>query len=180
MGFALDQKLALGIKGITELDISFVFQTENAGITLLNSTLNTEDFAELAVSAQDPWLFTSGQGEMLSTSRVLDHSGKILAWLHLPTSRWQQSYSEARSQLIVIFGAGLTLALLLALILARNISRPLQRLSQFARDIGRGYKLQPPRLDVANSVYCHKPYKKCSKISRRESKILSTKVNTIV
>ncbi len=105
MGFALDQKLALGIKGITELDISFVFQTENAGITLLNSTLNTEDFAELAVSAQDPWLFTSGQGEMLSTSRVLDHSGKILAWLHLPTSRWQQSYSEARSQLIVIFGA---------------------------------------------------------------------------
>ncbi len=144
MGFALDQKLALGIKGITELDISFVFQTENAGITLLNSTLNTEDFAELAVSAQDPWLFTSGQGEMLSTSRVLDHSGKILAWLHLPTSRWQQSYSEARSQLIVIFGAGLTLALLLALILARNISRPLQRLSQFARDIGRGLQVAAP------------------------------------
>lgn len=144
MGFALDQELAVEIKGITELDISFVFQTEQAEITLLNSTLNASDFAELAASATDPWLLISAQGEMLSTSRALDHSGKILAWLHLPTSRWQESYSEARSQLILIFGAGLTLALLLALILARNISRPLQRLSQFARDIGRGLKVTAP------------------------------------
>lgn len=144
MGFALDQTLALEIKGITELDISFVFQTNKDKLTLLNSTLAPSDFAELASSNTDPWLLSSGQGEMLSTSRALDHSGKILAWLHLPTSRWQESYSEARSQLIVIFGAGLTLALLLALILARNISRPLQRLSQFAGDIGRGLKATPP------------------------------------
>lgn len=144
MGFALDQTLALEIKGITELDISFVFQTNKAKLTLLNSTLAPSDFAELASSNTDPWLLNSGQGEMLSTSRALDHSGKILAWLHLPTSRWQESYSEARSQLIVIFGAGLTLALLLALILARNISRPLQRLSEFAGDIGRGLKATPP------------------------------------
>ena len=34
--------------------------------------------------------------------------------------------------------------MLLALILARNISRPLQRLSQFAGDIGRGLKATPP------------------------------------
>lgn len=144
MGFALDQTLALEIKGITELDISFVFQTNKDKLTLLNSTLAPSDFAELASSNTDPWVLSSGQGEMLSTSRALDHSGKILAWLHLPTSRWQESYSEARSQLIVIFGAGLTLALLLALILARNISRPLQRLSQFAGDIGRGLKATPP------------------------------------
>ncbi len=144
MGFALDQELAVEIKGITELDISFVFQTEQAEITLLNSTLNSADFANLAASATDPWLLTSAQGEMLSTSRALDQSGKILAWLHLPTARWQESYSEARSQLIVIFGAGLALALLLALVLARNISRPLQRLSQFARDIGRGLHVAAP------------------------------------
>lgn len=144
MGFALDQTLALEIKGITELDISFVFQTDKDKLTLLNSTLASSDFAELAASNTDPWVLSSGQGEMLSTSRALDHSGKILAWLHLPTSRWQESYSEARSQLIVIFGAGLTLALLLALILARNISRPLQRLSQFAGDIGRGLKATAP------------------------------------
>lgn len=144
MGFALDQELALEIKGITELDISFVFQTNKPDLILLNSTLDPNHFAELAASSSDPWLLSSGQGEMLSTSRALDHSGKILAWLHLPTSRWQQSYSEARSQLIIIFGAGLTLALLLALVLARNISRPLQRLSQFARDIGRGLHVSAP------------------------------------
>ena len=86
MGFALDQELALEIKGITELDISFVFQASPNDITVLNSTLAQNDLTNLSTATTDPWLLTSTQGEMLSTSLALDHSGKILAWLHLPTS----------------------------------------------------------------------------------------------
>lgn len=173
MGFALDQELALEIKGITELDISFVFQASPNNITVLNSTLAQNDLTNLSTATTDPWLLTSTQGEMLSTSLALDHSGKILAWLHLPTSRWQQNYSEARAQLIIIFGAGLTLALLFALILARNISRPLQRLSQFAQDIGRGLQVKTPAVGSGEFGLLAQTLQKMQQdISQREQDIV--------
>lgn len=144
MGFALDLELAQDIKGITELDISFVFQSTAQKIEILTTTLPSENFISLATTHDISWFFSESQPTMLSTSKTLDHNGLILAWLHLPTSKWQQNYADARSQLIVIFGAGLSLALLFALWLARSISQPLQRLSDYSRDIGLGLKVAPP------------------------------------
>lgn len=143
MGFALDKALANQIKTLTDLDISFVFAQGSPEAELLASTLAQSEQTDLRKAYQPTELNVLDQS-LLTTERQLDRAGSISALLHLSTAPWQANYQQARTQLLVIFSLGLTLAVLFAVILARSITQPLQLLSQFARAIGLGQTLPAP------------------------------------
>jgi diguanylate cyclase (GGDEF)-like protein len=145
MGFSLDTALANQIKALTDLDISFVFGRGTPDADLLASTLPNEVHSSLTTSGEDQQLAVLDL-PVLTTQKVLDRAGSIHALLHLSTAPWQENYQQARTQLLAIFGLGLTLAVLFAVTLARSITEPLQLLTQFARAIGLGQALSPPAI----------------------------------
>lgn len=145
MGFALDTALANQIKALTDLDISFVFGSGTADAELLATTLPAQTQQNLT-SIQHDTQFSVLDQLILTTLRPLDRAGTIHALLHLSTQPWQESYQQARTQLLAIFGVGLALAVLCAIALARSITEPLQLLTQFARAIGLGQTQQPPAI----------------------------------
>ena len=145
MGFALDNELATQIKALTDLDISFVFSLTGAPAELLATTLSGDAPIDLH-SLNTPTTLQVLDQPLLTSRRPLDRAGTISALLHLSTAPWQANYQQARTQLLAIFGLGLTLAVLFAVALARSITEPLQLLTQFARAIGLGQALQAPQI----------------------------------
>ncbi|MEE2002772.1 EAL domain-containing protein [Alkalimonas sp. MEB108] len=142
MGFVLDDALALQLKAITGLDISFVQHQAGQDLRLLTSTLGQQSLAALlphnqALTALTDEPSASEDQRYLTLSRPLEETG-LWALLHLPNSRWLQNYQSMRSQLLGIFGVALTIALLVAFWLGRSITEPLQTLTNFARQLGEG------------------------------------------
>ncbi|MEE2024132.1 putative bifunctional diguanylate cyclase/phosphodiesterase [Alkalimonas mucilaginosa] len=142
MGFVLDETLALQLKAITGLDISFIQYQTGQEIHLLTSTLSNQSLSDLLPETialteltNDP--SASQDQRYLTLSRPLEHAD-LWALLHLPNSRWLQNYQSMRSQLVGIFGVALTVSLLAAFWLGRSITEPLQKLSKFARQLGEG------------------------------------------
>jgi diguanylate cyclase (GGDEF)-like protein len=172
MGFALDPALAGQIKALTDLDISFVFGRGTAGAELLASTLTTAQQMDLT-SAPAPTALKVLDQPLLTTERPLDRAGTISALLHLSTTPWQETYQQARTQLLAIFGLGLTLAVLFAVALARSITKPLQLLTQFARAIGLGQALQAPSIKRGEVGLLSETLQKMQQdIRQREQQIL--------
>ncbi len=172
MGFALDPALAGQIKALTDLDISFVFGRGTAGAELLASTLTTAQQMDLT-SAPAPTALKVLDQPLLTTERPLDRAGTISALLHLSTAPWQETYQQARTQLLAIFGLGLTLAVLFAVALARSITQPLQLLTQFARAIGLGQALQAPSIKRGEVGLLSETLQKMQQdIRQREQQIL--------
>ncbi len=172
MGFALDPALAGQIKALTDLDISFVFGRGTAGAELLASTLTTAQQMDLT-SAPAPTALKVLDQPLLTTERPLDRAGTISALLHLSTAPWQETYQQARTQLLAIFGLGLTLAVLFAVALARSITKPLQLLTQFARAIGLGQALQAPSIKRGEVGLLSETLQKMQQdIRQREQQIL--------
>ncbi len=148
MGFVLDRALALQIKGVTELDISFTAIREGQP-QLLASTLDGEaQSSNLKTQPQQvvDLVLNDSMPPYLNQSVALDQQQQLWALLHLPTQRWRDNYLLARSQLLLIFGLGLFLALLLAYAVARSITEPLRQLTDFARNIGQGVITSLPKV----------------------------------
>jgi len=145
MGFAMDTSLANQIKALTDLDISFVFGGGTDAAELLATTLPAQEHDSLTALRTDSNLSVLDH-PLLTTQRALDRAGTINALLHLSTAPWQETYQQARAQLLVIFGLALALAILFAVALARSITEPLRLLTQFASAIGLGQALQPPAI----------------------------------
>lgn len=147
MGFMLDTELANQLKSITGLDISFTLmqpqQSQAADIQWLSSTLSQQSQQHIQLSAEQ---YVPAQTEPVSSAdlsylsmvRPLDTNEQLWALLHLPNSRWLQSYQNMREQLLLIFGVALALSLLAAYWMARSITRPLRRLTRFATELGEG------------------------------------------
>ena len=172
MGFALDTALAGQIKALTDLDISFVFGRGTAGAELLASTLAPAQQMDLTAVPAPISLKVLDQ-PLLTTERPLDRAGTISALLHLSTAPWQETYQQARTQLLAIFGLGLTLAVLFAVALARSITKPLQLLTQFARAIGLGQALQAPSIKRGEVGLLSETLQKMQQdIRQREQQIL--------
>lgn len=148
MGFVLDRALALQIKGVTELDISFTAIRQGQP-QLLASTLDGEALSS-DINAQPQQVvdlvLNDSMPPYLNQSVALDQQQQLWALLHLPTQRWRDNYLLARSQLLLIFGLGLFLALLLAYAVARSITEPLRQLTDFARNIGQGVITSLPKV----------------------------------
>lgn len=145
MGFLLDQDLAIQIKGVTDLDISFSRVTPDKPL-LLATTLQQQLPETLPHSAEstDNLVFDDVIPPFLTHAVALDSQQQLFAFLHLSTARWRDNYLQARSQLLLIFGLGLSLALVLAYLVARSITQPLRQLTDFARQIGQGLRATAP------------------------------------
>ncbi len=144
MGFLLDQDLATQIKGVTDLDISF--SRVSPGQPLLLATTLQQRPEALAQTATDGenLVFDDVIPPFLTQAVALDSQQQLFAFLHLSTARWRDNYLQARRQLLLIFGFGLSLALLLAYLVARSITQPLKQLTDFARQIGQGLRATAP------------------------------------
>lgn len=143
MGFPLDSALAEQIKGITGMDISFVAE-QAQGYQLYTSTLdNTHQqqlptmLDELINSAGSPQ--SNPQQDYISLAMPLDQLEQLWAVQHLSNQRWLSSYKDFREQLLLIFGAALSITLLVGIMFASSITQPLKALSYFARRIGQGF-----------------------------------------
>ena len=148
MGFPLDAPLAAKIKSITGLDLSFVTRPDNMPV-LHSSTLDLSHQQQLPLLLPQLVLHaneaqSNPEQDYISVAVALDKQQQLWAVQHLPNQRWLSSYQQFRRQLLLIFGAALSLAILVAVIFARSISRPLDALSQFARRVGQGYDDAPP------------------------------------
>ena len=148
MGFPLDAPLAAKIKSITGLDLSFVTRPDNIPV-LHSSTLDLSHQQQLPLLLPQLVLHaneaqSNPEQDYISVAVALDKQQQLWAVQHLPNQRWLSSYQQFRRQLLLIFGAALSLAILVAVIFARSISRPLDALSQFARRVGQGYDDAPP------------------------------------
>ncbi|WP_333607941.1 putative bifunctional diguanylate cyclase/phosphodiesterase [Arsukibacterium sp.] len=149
MDFEVDQALAVQIKGITGLDISFALQDERAN-SHLTSTLTPRQSLTLTATLQqlqqspEEALADPAQN-FISKSFAIDQQQQLWAMLHLPNERWLASYQQLRLQLLQVFGIGLTLALIAAFLFAGTIAKPLAQLTSFARAIGQGKSAQPPK-----------------------------------
>jgi diguanylate cyclase (GGDEF)-like protein len=145
MGFLLDQNLATQIKGVTDLDISFSRVTPGKPL-LLATTLQQQlpEEAMNSASSDENLVFDDVIPPYLTQSVALDSQQQLFAFLHLSTARWRDNYLQARSQLMIIFGLGLSLALVLAYLVARSITQPLRQLTDFARQVGQGLRASAP------------------------------------
>lgn len=174
MGFKLDQALAEQIKGVTDLDISFQrLQAEH--LVPLAATVPLDLATTLAAEnnqADDPF-FADNMPPYLNQAVVLDQEQQLFAYLHLATARFRENYQEARQQLLIIFGLGLSLALLLAYAVARSITLPLQQLTEFAGKISQDLKAEAPALHKGEVGLLSQTLKRMQlDISKREQQIL--------
>lgn len=168
MGFELTEQLAQQIKQLTEVDISFTAQHDSR-LEILASTLDSPAIAlsgNLMQQQDREWLASA----WLNSNIALGPD--ITAWLHLSTEHYQRSYHQIRTQLLLVFGFGLTLALLLAIWFARSIALPLQLLSRFAQAIGVGQPAERPQVKGAEvQVLASTLDKMQSDIREREQQI---------
>jgi diguanylate cyclase (GGDEF)-like protein len=143
MGFPLDSTLAKQIRGITELDISFVAE-QAQGYQLYTSTLDAA-YQQQLPALLDTLINDAGvlhsnpQQDYISLALPLDQQQQLWAVQHLSNQRWLSGYQQFRHQLLLIFSAALSLTLLAGIIFARSITQPLKALSYYARRIGQGF-----------------------------------------
>lgn len=143
MGFPLNSALAEQIKGVTGMDISFVAE-QAQGYQLYTSTLDVA-YQQQLPTMLDTVIDNTGspqsnpQQDYISLAMPLDQQQQLWAVQHLSNQRWLSSYQAFRQQLLLIFGAALSITLLVGIIFARSITQPLKALSYFARRIGQGF-----------------------------------------
>ncbi|BFM49890.1 EAL domain-containing protein [Marinomonas sp. THO17] len=141
MAFLLDQSLAEEIKGVTGQDISFVYGTEDGSLLFGGTTLTANEGQKLLDEIQHPVEILqtpafSNDEKYLTLSVDL---GVKNQWglIHLPYDPWKESYNFTRNQLLGIFAGALAFALFLGVALARNMTRPIGHLVDFATSIGK-------------------------------------------
>jgi len=154
MAFLLDQELAEQIKNVAGLDISFVYETADTNILTGSSTL--PEYEKMVLLAE------IGHLEDTLDAPVFSNDDKYLSlgvdigiadqWgvIHLPYGPWLASYNKTRNQLLLIFSAALALALFLGVAFARNMTKPINRLVDYATQIGLGQNkddMKAPEVD---------------------------------
>ena len=148
MGFLLDQPLTQQIKAISSLDVSFAsILPEQHRIAA--STLDVAFQQQLASQLTDITLkhgisVDDIENDYASLALPLDQQQQLYGVVHLSNQRWRASYQEFRQQLLLIFGAALSLSLLAGVLLARSITGPLNKLTEFAKRIGQGLTVSEP------------------------------------
>jgi len=153
MGFRVDEHLAEQIQTITGLEVSFSQLTATER-RILSSTLNIERqnaFMQLLtnLSLSEEQIQIDLPVNYISQAFSLDQQQQLWAFLHLPSERWLANYQQLRSQLLQIFGLGLALALVTAFIYTRGVTRPLDKLVEYAAAIGKGADLAAPAVKLA-------------------------------
>ncbi len=148
MGFMLDRQVAQQAKAITGVDISFVSRN-SSGRYAIQSTLGETSQANILPRMQLlPGLaILAAEGfpeHYLSFALKLDEqSGNQWAVLHLSNLKWEENFLQLRNSLVSIFAITLGLSLVVTMWLSGSLSKPLDALVEFSRQIGQGRRPQP-------------------------------------
>ncbi len=150
MGFLLDDAIAHTLGHITHLDVAFIGQ-QNTYLPYLSSTRTSHERWGLLDLPLDESVPNSGHAFMrhgdnyLSRQVLLGRTqdGQVSAILQMSRAALLAPYEHLKLQLLVIFCVTIIGALLMAYFASRTISRPLQRLTDTARRIGRGERVDP-------------------------------------
>jgi len=145
LGFALDQPLARQLADLGGADVSLLYR-ERDGSNGIISTLDASTAGELAahgpatVPAGAPELATIGEQQYLMLSAPLHaQTGTLLLVLQRSQQSAMSQFLEMRYALLIIGGAALLGAIIVALLAGRSAVRPLGVLVTAARQIERGY-----------------------------------------
>ena len=153
MGFAMDEALALELKQLTGLDVSFLAREEGSG--KLATTLNPRTHAEL-IDAWSRHVHANGIEELiLGGERYLNEDVElshgtgysVIALVHSSLDEALAAFHQLDSRVLLIAFAGLIASLLGALLLARSLSEPVNALARAAERVGRGDYQTPIELD---------------------------------
>ncbi len=154
MGFAMDEALALELKELTGLDVSFLAKAEGNSEQLA-TTLKSEAHAGLI----DGWSrheHANGieeltlDGERYLNEDVVLSQGdgySVIALAHSSLDDALAGFHQLDMRILLITLVGLIASLLGALMLARSLSGPVNALAQAAQRVGRGDYHTPIELD---------------------------------
>ncbi len=145
MGFAVDDALVHDLRQLTELEVSFAYETPE-GRRLLVSTLGVQDQPQL-LAGMPP--HSNGATRLVMKINDVDHqalviplgadSGEhVVAVLHRSLADALAAIGGLRNTLIVLAVASLLLSLIGSVAVARNITRPLETLASAAERIEQG------------------------------------------
>jgi diguanylate cyclase (GGDEF)-like protein len=144
-GFALDRPLAQQLAALAGTEVSFVFHERNASsgtISTLAAPLADQLAAVIAghPDSAAPELQTLGDQQFLTLSAPLRAQAgtlRLVVQRSQPTAMAQ--FRQIRTMLLLIAGAALIGAIIVALFAGRGAVRPLDMLVTAARQIERGY-----------------------------------------
>ena len=150
MGFALDDKLAITLKELTGLEVSFVARDQH-GQRWIASTLphdggNVLDalFGAAHAGGSSPGLLALGEQHYFTRWQPLvSRGGMAGALLQYSRDRALSTYRTLGHELMLIALASLLASLGGVLWLSRNVTRPVSQLADAARRIGHGDYLGP-------------------------------------
>ena len=144
LGFALDRPLAQQLAALAGTDVSFVYR-EQDGASGAISTLDSASAEQLATEGLTglhstvPVLSTISGDQYLTLSAPLNaQSGTLLLVAQRSQSAAMTQFREMRWALLLIGGAALLGAIVVALLAGRSAVRPLSVLVAAAREIQRG------------------------------------------
>ena len=162
MGFAMDQDLAVDLKGLTGLEVSFVGRRSGEDGLHMVSTLPPE---QQKILVAEPWLsavdredpahavsFADGDYITLPVMLVNDTQSSVTAVLQNSVRVALRPYDVLKGQLLGIGASALVVALILALVLGRSLSRPLYALARAARRVESGDYTEVVKMEASDEV----------------------------
>ncbi len=149
LGFALDRPLAQQLAKLADTEVSFVYREQNGSSGAI-STLEASSAGQLAVpglmdlGTDVPALSTiSGEQYLTLSAPLRAQSGTLLLVAQRSQSVAMTQFREMRLALLLIGGAALLGAIVVAVIAGRSAVRPLGVLVAAAREIERGSYSDP-------------------------------------
>ncbi len=161
MGFAMDRQLAVDLKGLTGLEVSFMSRGADADKLHVDSTLDPAQQQSLeatpglqaAGTEQGRELDLAGERYLtLSVSLADDTQSHVSAVLQNSLKTALEPYALLKGQLIGIAASALVVALVLALFLGRSLSRPLRVLARAAQRVEAGDYSESVNMDSSDEV----------------------------
>ncbi|MGH8592173.1 MAG: adenylate/guanylate cyclase domain-containing protein [Gammaproteobacteria bacterium] len=150
IGFAVDDRFALELQQETRTQVSLL-RRGPAGWYAFCTTLAEPARRELERQLPDAMpakarslSFAIAGNEYVSWIEAIEEGGiPVLAVLQRSLDEALQPFFKLRAMLLLIFGAGIALSLLLSVLLAARVTRPVAELARGARRIGEGNYVDP-------------------------------------
>jgi len=160
LGFVVDNSLALDLRRLTALDVSFVATGADAAFSVLASTLQPERAANLATSltamprnARATRIVEGDDEQQIKIVAIQQHGAQAIeAVLQRSVSEATAVFHNLRNTLLGIGVASLILSILASVLIALNITRPLSELADSAARIRAGDYDTPVSVQRADEI----------------------------
>ncbi len=180
MGFAVDDALALDLRQLTELEVTFALNSSD-GWRVLASTLGPEQqqllLAAMPAASRAPARMDFKLADVDHQALVIplvDNNARIVAVLNRSLASALAAFERLRNTLFVLAALSVVLSIIGSVTVARNITRPLETLAGAAARIEQGDYSAPVEVRRADEigVLASSLNHMRSGIAERESRIL--------